>query len=153
MKINLPLLALLILPAYLLAQLQSNLDYGSYHRHIIQAEELIADEKYAEALTAFEQVFGAYHFVFLRDYKVAAQLALFTKQEAKAFQLLKQAITHGLTLQDFKKSQWLKSAQDKAAWKTLKSQYPSLHQDYLKGLDQDLRTEVEDLFKKDQKLA
>lgn len=153
MKRYISLLLLLILPIYLFAQPQSNLDYGLYHRQIIQAEELIADEKYGEALAAFEQVFGTYDFVFLREYKVAAQLALFTQQEEKAFQLLKRGIAHGLTLQDFKKNQWLKSVRQKAAWKTLKSQYASLHAEHLKGLDQDLRTEIADMFKKDQKLA
>lgn len=153
MKLNLASLSLLILPIHLLAQPQSNLGYDAYHRQIIQVEELIADEKYREALTAFEQVFSAYDFVFLRDYKVATQLALFTQQEEKAFQFIKQGMSKGLTLQDIKKNQWLKSVRHKAPWKTLKSQYTSLHENYLKSLDQDLRAQVEGMFKKDQKLA
>lgn len=153
MKLKITLIFLLALPLYSFAQLHSNLGYETYHRQIIKAEEWIADEKYAEAITALEAFFGDYNFVFLRDYKVATQLAFFTNQEQKAFEFLKQGLANGLTLKEIKKNKWLKLAQDKSAWKTLKSQYPTLHEQYLKRLDQNLRTEVKNMFKDDQKLA
>lgn len=153
MKLKIVLIFLLALPLYSFAQLHSQLDYEAYHRQIIKAEEWIADEKYAEAITTFEAFFGDYNFIFLRDYKVAAQLAFFINQEQKAFEFLKQGLANGLTLKEIKKNKWLKLAQHKSAWKTLKSQYPTLHEQYLKRLDQNLRAEVKDMFKDDQKLA
>lgn len=54
-------------------QVSANPDYIVYHRQIMEVERLIAQGSYEEALTTYEQVFELYDFVFIRDYKVAAQ--------------------------------------------------------------------------------
>jgi len=61
-------------------------DYQEYHKQIVEAEKLIGDEKFKEALNIYDQVFMTYDFVFSRDYKIAAQLALYIDERQKAFQ-------------------------------------------------------------------
>ncbi len=46
-------------------------DYSTYHSEVYQAEELIVQESFAEALNIYRRLFETYDFVFVRDYKVA----------------------------------------------------------------------------------
>ena len=154
MTIKTPILTLILIVSNfytLLAQTQAN--YLDYHRDIIKAEELIAAEKYTEALAVFEGVFAAYDFVFLRDYKVAAQLTLFLNDKEKTFHWLKTGIEHGLTLKEIQRNTLLQSLRHEAAWKMLQSQYATLQKSYSESLNQSIRTEVQDMFKRDQQLA
>lgn len=128
-------------------------DYMAYHRAVIGAEQLITQRKYQEALIAFESVFNAYDFIFLRDYKVAAQLALYTGNKGMAFNLIRSGISGGWTLNEIKKNKLLAPLQKDKEWKELSAQYDSLHKQYHNRLNLKLRAEVETMFNKDQKLA
>lgn len=134
----------------LLAQKQT--DYINYHQAIINAEELILNEKYSEALLTFEKVFDSYDYVFLKDYKVAAQLALFIKEETKAFEFIRLGISDGWTLKDIAENKFLEPLQKKEEWETIKSEYDSLRNIYNARLNQKLRSEVREMFKLDQRL-
>jgi hypothetical protein len=59
-------------------------DYEFYHQQVIKAETLIASENYTEALLLYEQLFNDYDFIFLREYQIASQLALYTKNIQKS---------------------------------------------------------------------
>jgi hypothetical protein len=45
-------------------QAKENLDYMEYHKQIIEAEKLLGEEQFADALVRYEQIFTLYDFVF-----------------------------------------------------------------------------------------
>lgn len=79
---------------------QQSSDYRNYHICIIQAELLIIEEKFEKALVLMDSVFNEYAYVFLRDYKVAAQIALYVGDKKKSFEYLRVGITNGWTLSE-----------------------------------------------------
>ena len=131
---------------------QKQTDYMNYHRDIISAEELIINDKYLDALLIFEKVFDSYEYIFLRDYKVAAQLALFIKDETKAFNFIRLGISNGWTLKEITKNKFLEPLQKKKEWEIIKFQYDTLRNKYNERINQKLREEVHEMFKRDQKL-
>ena len=136
------------------ATAQKAVDYNAYHQEIIQADELIAQQQYAAALSQLEHTLNSYSYVFLRDYQVAIQLALRLQDKSKAFQLLSSCIASGWTLQAMKKSPLLKPLRDaKEDWQRFQARYPALHQTYELRLNQPLRAEVQAMARKDQQLA
>ncbi|WP_299163597.1 hypothetical protein [uncultured Eudoraea sp.] len=130
-----------------------NRDYLNYHRQVIEAESLIAEEKYGEALSSYENVINSYEFVFLRDYQVAAQLAFYLNERQKALRLLEEGITAGWELKELKNNKFLASLQDESVWTALENNYDSLRSFYLNRIDPKLREKVHKMFKKDQKKA
>ena len=77
------------------AEIGDTTNYIQYHKQIIDAEKLIGEENFKAALSQYENVFSTYKFVFLRDYQVAAQLALFLNDKQKAFYYVKKGISAG----------------------------------------------------------
>lgn len=138
-----------------LADFQANRDqdYHEYHMRIEGAEKLISDEKFKEALNIYDQVFIAYDFIFSRDYKIAAQLALYIDERQRAFQYIKGGIAAGWNLKKLKKNKFLAPLQDDPEWKTIEEEYDSLYNQYLARIDQNIREKVRLLFKKDQRKA
>ena len=98
-------------------QSQNKVDYFQYHNAILTAEELIAVEKYEQALAGFEKVFNSYDFVFLKDYKIATHLANHIGHTEKAFHFLELAISSGWTLKEIKKNKILAPLKDEPQWK------------------------------------
>jgi hypothetical protein len=131
---------------------QKQTDYMQYHRDIGNAEKLLSHRKYAEALVVFEKVFDSYEYIFLRDYKVATQLALFLKDEAKAFGFMRSGISAGWTLKQIEANKFLAPLQKRKEWEILKSDYDSLRNIYHQRLNQQLRAEVRSMIKHDQRL-
>ncbi|HEY1871540.1 MAG TPA: hypothetical protein VGG71_10805 [Chitinophagaceae bacterium] len=131
---------------------QKQTDYINYHQGIVHAEELITDGKYSDALQIFEEVFYKYNYIFLKDYKVAAQLALFTKDEAKAFKFIKLGILDGWTLDEITEDKFFRPLQKEKEWETIKSQYDTLRREYNKRINQQLSAEIHEMFKRDQRL-
>ncbi len=132
---------------------QSRQDYKAYHLSIIRAEELIVQKKATAALDTFSKVFDTYNFVFLRDYKVATELALYLGDKKRAFHFLRMGILSGWTLKEIKKEKFLSSLRMDKEWKEVKRQYDSLHAKYWGKLNLQLRKEIHKMFKDDQHLA
>lgn len=158
MKIRTEIRKKIIMIAALLCNLsilsaQNGQDYKAYHLSIVKAEELIVQRKTAAALDTFSKVFDTYNFVFLRDYKVAAELAWYLGDKEKAFRFLRLGILSGWTLKEIKKEKFLASLRKDRAWKDVKRQYDSLHAKYWRKLDLQLREEIHKMFKDDQHLA
>lgn len=151
-KLRLLFLILVIFASFYVAAQKSS-DYKTYYQRIIQAEMLIASEKYAEALSVMDSVFEDYSYVFLRDYKVAAQLALYIGNQQKAFLYLALGIANGWTLTDIKNNRFLQSLQHKPEWNLLLKRYNSLRHTYTNKLNHQLKNEVHEMFIQDQKLA
>lgn len=128
-------------------------NYLDYHKEVVKCEQFIAEHKFREAITHFDSLFNSFDFVFLRDIKLATQLSAFEKNHEYGFRFLKKGILNGWTLRDIEKNEKLDFFKDNAQWESLKSEYDSLHNLYLAGLNSSLREEVHKMFKKDQKKA
>lgn len=128
----------------------ANDGYINYHELIIGAEELLSEEKFNEALLEYEAIFRSYDFVFLRDYKVASQLALNIGDEEKALYYIKKGISVGWELKELTANKFLKPLHTHAEWKALEKDYDSLHSQYLTQIDLSVKEKVHAMFKKDQ---
>lgn len=96
-------------------------NYMAYHRTIAQAQERIAHQEYQEALDLYRQVIGTYSFVFLKEYKVAAQLAFQVGRQQEALTYLEKAMVAGWALDQIKKVKFLSELQRNPQWKGLRS--------------------------------
>lgn len=126
-------------------------DYLTYHSEVYQAEELIAQESFAKALNIYRRLFDTYDFVFVRDYKVATQIAWHLGFEDEAFEYLRLGIAGGWELKSIKSNKFIKAMQDKKKWSVIKSQYDSLQNVYNQNINQEIRAEVREMSIKDQK--
>lgn len=127
--------------------------YWAYHQQVIKVEERIQEGDFRQALDLYEEIFAAYDFVFLRDYKVASQLALSVDDRKKCFELIRKGLAEGWEMKNLKKEDYLSPLQQEPEWKSLLEEYPDLRDRYLKRLDLATREEVQEMFKKDQKKA
>ncbi|MDO1450941.1 hypothetical protein Q0590_32000 [Rhodocytophaga aerolata] len=120
-------------------------DYAQYHGQVMEAERLLAEEKYQQALVVYENLFHTYPFIFLREYQVATQLALQLKDTAKAGDYLKKGIAAGWSRKSIRKNTYLAPIQ-----KDLREYYSSLNKQYQDRLDGEYRRQVKKMFAKDQ---
>jgi len=128
-------------------------DYTKYHRYSLKAEQLIVKESYDEALILYDEVFSDYTFVFLRECKIATQLALYQGQKDLAFQYLRQGVSSGWEMKEIKKTHFLRKLQDHPQWQAFENEYPTLYADYESSLNSELRSRVRKMFSRDQKKA
>ena len=128
-------------------------DYWAYHEHINQAEKLISQENFQEALHVYDTVFHQYDFVFLRDYKIAAQLATYLNQQEKAFQIIEMGISAGWPIKSIKKHRYLTKLQKLPKWTVIEAAHPELRKKYLTRIDEHTRNTVHQMFKMDQRKA
>jgi len=144
-----------LIPIIILTGSQANksLDYLEYHKKIIEAEKLLSEGEFGDALIIYEQVFKLYDFVFLRDYKVASQLALYLDDKSKACGYIKKGIAAGWEIKAIRKNQFLKPLYNDPEWRTIEQFYNNLRSQYKTRIDSDLREKVRHMFKKDQKKA
>ena len=104
-------------------------------------------------MVRYEQIFTLYDFVFLRDYKVASQLAFYQGDRTKACNYLKEGIAAGWELKALRKNKFLKSLQNDPGWLAIEQSYNNLHGQYETRINRDLREKVNNMFRKDQKKA
>ncbi len=125
-------------------------DYLAYHRAVTEAEMAIAAQDYNGALTLYARVFASHDFVFLRDYKIAAQLALYVGKTDDALSYLKKGIPGGWTMKSIRENKFLKKLQQLDDWKTVEQQYDSLRSIHHSRINPALRKRVQTMFRKDQ---
>ncbi|MGI9547142.1 MAG: hypothetical protein ACR2MM_07900 [Flavobacteriaceae bacterium] len=134
-------------------QVEKPSDYRDYHRGINEAEELVIQHKFNAALERLNEVFDSFDFVFVRDYKIAVQLALKTTDTTMALAYLEKGMSMGWSVNDIKKNKFLKPLILSAGAEALHSQSKNLRQTYYNRLNDSLRQLTEEMFKKDQKKA
>lgn len=134
-------------------QIIAQVDYLDYHSKTMIAEEHISREEYDQALATYQKLFTSYDFIFLRDLKIAAQLALQVNDTSYAFDLISEGVTNGWHRKALKKNSFIKPLQKHQSWKDLEQNYEQLYSLYEQRIDQDLRDQVQAMFKKDQKKA
>ena len=128
-------------------------DYGIYHQRVIEAEKLIASENFDNALLVYEQLFDEYDFVFVREYQIAAQLALYVNNKKNAIKYLKQGILSGWEMKSIKKNKYLDKLRKDKVWQSIESEYPGLNKQYESNLNQIQRERVKKMYSRDQKKA
>ena len=128
-------------------------DYITYHNEVTKCEQLIAEKRINEACQLLDSLFNQFDFVFLREYKLAAELSIYDKDYESAFRLIRQGILNGWSFKSLKKNKSFKELHDDSRWEDLKIEYDSLRKIYLSSLDITRRNQVHDMFKKDQKKA
>lgn len=131
-------------------QFQKKTDYEIYHQKVIDAEKLIAAQKFSEALQIYEHLFEDYDFIFLREYQIATQLALYLKETEKAEDFLRKGIVSGWQMKSIKRNGYLIKLTKTRNWKSFKKEYRGLNEKYRSGLNQQLRDQVKKMFSKDQ---
>ena len=127
-----------------------NDDYVAYHRAVTEAEMAITAQDYNRALSLYARVFDSYDFVFLRDYKIATQLALHVGKTDDSFIYLKKGIINGWAMKSIQKNRFLRKLKRRDDWKTVEQQYDSLRGVYQTRIDLALRKRVQTMFIKDQ---
>ena len=153
MKLKIIVLYLVTIFTFSGIQTNENLDYIEYHKQITEAEKLLSEEQFRDALVRYEQIFTLYDFVFLRDYKVASQLALYLDDKTKAFVYLKEGIAAGWQLKDIRKKKFFKVLLKEPEWITIEQSYSNLRSQYITRIDRGLGEKVRLMFKNDQKKA
>lgn len=128
-------------------------DYRTYHEQINEAEEFISKEQFQQALNTYDETFDSYDFVFLRDYKIAAQLALFLDDIEATFEIIRKGIVGGWSLKSLKKNSYLSNLKSEAQWELIVESYPELREKYEQSINNATREEVHKMFKKDQNKA
>lgn len=131
----------------------NNINFINYHAQIIKAEESISQEKFEKALNIYDEIIYEYHFIFLRDYKIASQLALYLDKKDKALNYIKKSISGGWELNELKKNKILVTYLNNSDWKKIENEYEYLHSQYLKRINHEIRDNVESMFNKDQEIA
>lgn len=129
---------------------KDNLDYELYHQQVLEAEKLIVLENYQGALQVYGELFDNYEFVFLKEYRIATQLAWLLKDTIQTKQFLKEGILAGWTLKSIKKNDFLDGLKKGEDWKRIKEEYRSLRFQYESKFDEELKERVRKMFSKDQ---
>ncbi|MDN3643208.1 hypothetical protein QWY87_10885 [Lutimonas halocynthiae] len=128
-------------------------DYSAYHSEVYQAEELIVQESFVEALNIYRRLFENYNFIFVRDYKVATQIAWHLNLEDEAYQYLRLGIAGGWEMKSIKGNKFLKELLQQNEWTVIKSQYDSLRNVFNQNINQEIRAEVREMSLRDQRKA
>jgi len=135
------------------SQAQKEVDYLEYHKRVIQAEELIADQSFTAALAIYQKLFNEYPYIFRRDYKVATQLAWASGDSTKAFTYLRQGILGGWKWSHIKRNKYLHNMRKDPRWNSLKTDYSQLRQHYQTSINLDLRKQIRSLSLSDRRKA
>jgi hypothetical protein len=91
--------------------------------------------------------------LFLRDIKVATKLSAFEKDYKSGLKFIRLGIKAGWTLESINKNENLRSLTEQRGWAKIMSAYDSLHKIYLSRLNFQVKEQVHEMFKKDQKKA
>ena len=128
-------------------------NYLPYYRAITEAERLIGERDYDKALGIYQNSFDSYQTGYLKDYKIATQLAFYLGKTNQGFSLLRAGITHGWEIKGIKKMKFFKTINEQPDWKEVNNQYFTLREEYVKTLRSDIRETVQQMFRKDQRKA
>ncbi len=136
-----------------LGSLAQDGNYQYYHEQVNKAQELIATQAFGPALSIYDQLFKDFEFIFLRDYHVAAQIALSLRDTVKTKAFLERALAGGWTKRSLRKNRFLSTHLPQSVWMELKTSYPQLKKQNQSRLNQSLRSMVKKMFIKDQRKA
>ncbi len=125
-------------------------NYQDYHDKVLEIEKMIIEKAYLPALNAYENLFKEYDFVFVRDYKVATQIAWTVSDTTRTAELMEAAIKAGWTMKSLRKNECLKSFRKVDHWQMIKTNYKEWRRFHESKIDQELKKELKKRIKKDQ---
>lgn len=134
-------------------ELSSEKEYGDYQAAISYAEDLIAAEKWEDAVLVYKQLFERCDFVFLRDCKIAAQVAAYAHKNDDAIAFIKEAIKNGWALKSVRKHKLLKSQIHSSQWLEITAVSDSLSHIFKSRLDPVTRRVIKKMYHRDQRMA
>ncbi|WP_159092085.1 hypothetical protein [Aquimarina sp. Aq107] len=145
----------IILMCYLLVSIKSyaQKNYLNYHSKVIECEQLIVEGKYTSATNMFDSLFKEFDFLFLRDIKIATELSIFQKDYKSALKFIKLGFKYGWTIESINKNDRLQFLKEQQEWPQIIAAYDSIHKIYSSRLNLQLKEQVYEMFKKDQKKA
>jgi len=125
-------------------------NYQRYHQRVLQAEEHLIDSAYRQALDEYTSMLTTYDFIFVRDLKIATQVAWLVRDTAMAIHFLEKGMLAGWERKEIRRTDFLDALRLTNAYRELDKKYPTLRSQYESSLDQTLRKQVQRLFKQDQ---
>ncbi len=125
-------------------------DYASYHRSVLEAERLLVQQKFDQALSVYTKLFEEFDFVFLHEYQVAAQLAVYVDQKDVAYEVLEEGIKNGWTKKSVRKHSILHRLKGEPRWEDLMKNAKAWNTMHSERLDNQQKEVVHDMFRKDQ---
>jgi hypothetical protein len=150
MTIKFALVLFALIPTLCFGQTDNYLDY---HNKIIRAEEYIVAKQFNEAIVVFRNLTDTYEHVFLRDIKVAAQLAAYVNDTDNLFYFLEKGMKKGWTEKEIMKIEHLRKFKNDDRWRKLKAERGNLKKEFENSINLELRNEVRTMFSEDQKKA
>ena len=97
----------------------------------------------------YERLFDNYDFIFLREYQIATQLALYLNETKKAENFLRKGMLSGWQMKSIKRNGYLAKLRETKDWKSIKKQYENLNKQHESNLNEQLRKRVKKMFSKD----
>lgn len=126
-------------------------DYVKYHQEARFIESKILDSSYTEAIEQYKHMLSTYDFVFAEDCFRAAQTAAFVNDTANAFSFLERAALQGVTQQRIVSDSLLSGLRKSEYWSTFEQVYSTNRNNYLSGINWELRQKINELYELDQK--
>jgi hypothetical protein len=127
--------------------------YLEYHLEIIKAEEFIVNRQFSESIGIYRLLTEKYDHVFLRDIKVASQLAAYLNDTENLFYFLEKGMKKGWTSKEIMKLEILKKYKNDNRWENLHDYRDKLRKDFESSINLELRKEVKEMLNEDQKRA
>ncbi|EMR00686.1 hypothetical protein [Cesiribacter andamanensis] len=133
---------------------QGNTYIESYYQHIYLADLAYLKGNYQEAWQAWQRAFSSHpplnQPMYLELY-YAAKVAAHLKHDSLALSYIEALIqTHGKEWQAFETDTVFAELRRTPRWRLLKEKYPFMRQEYLNGVDLELRKEIATMQKRDQ---
>lgn len=122
--------------------------YLEYYKLVNDAEIAVLDSKREKADSIYSVAFSSVKRPFKEDLFLAAQNADFLKKESRVNDCVRKASLLGLKLKRIKSLKFFRKTK---SYKRLKAEYDDLHNKFLKSIDINLKNEIAQMLKKDQK--
>lgn len=125
-------------------------DYVPYYRQMNTARLMALNGDYHGAAQQYQETFGTYNFEFARDCIHAVEVSCIMKDTQLTAHFMISALKYGVPLSYFAnvpKLSWFRTLPE---WETLSTMAKVFHQNYLHGVNTDIRAEINEMFRQDQ---
>lgn len=125
-------------------------DYLKYHELINEASYASFQKDYEKVDSLFQEAFELDVLHLNGNYEDACINALYLNQTDRAFQYLKKAIQHGLSIEKIQNQDYFNQIQYQEQWINLEKAYPTLREEYESQFDTELRQTILEIYQRDQ---
>jgi len=126
-------------------------NYIKYHQEARLIESHILDSSYSEAIQEYKKLFSKYNFVFAEDCYRATQTATISNDSINSFLFLERSVKQGVTKERILSDSILIELKKFKYWSKFENKYDSLRNDYISGINWELRKKINNLHDLDQK--